>query len=134
MEPSCVVREEQGVISVCVEQKAPDNDCGVKFEFNLTITTESGSAGTLLLLTSTSHCCKLYIQVKCNIGIAQKMNGDKIGTQTCYVHEHNPVVTLMYIACLCPNLVSVHSYAIPILHFQFPKFLFTCLLLFFLLL
>ena len=29
---------------------------------------------------------------------------------------------LMYIACLCPNLVSVHFYAIPILHFRFPKF------------
>ena len=29
---------------------------------------------------------------------------------------------LMYIACLCPNLVSVHFYAIPILHFKFPKF------------
>ena len=28
----------------------------------------------------------------------------------------------MYIACLCPNLVSVHFYAIPILHFKFPKF------------
>lgn len=45
MEPSYVVREEQGVISVCVEQKSPENDCGVKFEFNLTISTESGSAG-----------------------------------------------------------------------------------------
>ena len=33
---------------------------------------------------------------------------------------------LMYIACLCPNLVSVHFYAIPILHFKFHKFLFTC--------
>ena len=57
MEPSCVVREEQQIISVCVEQKSPDNDCGVKFEFNLTISTESGSAGTYiafltLLLTS----------------------------------------------------------------------------------
>ena len=30
--------------------------------------------------------------------------------------------TLTYIACLCPNLVSVHFYAIPILHFKFPKF------------
>ena len=29
---------------------------------------------------------------------------------------------LMYIACLCPNFVSVHFYAIPILHFKFPKF------------
>ena len=28
----------------------------------------------------------------------------------------------MYIACLCPNLVSVHFYAIRILHFKFPKF------------
>ena len=28
----------------------------------------------------------------------------------------------MYIACLCPNLVSVHFYAIPILHFKFSKF------------
>ena len=38
------------------------------------------------------------------------MNRDKIGTQTCYV----PFSTLMYIACLCPNLVSVHFYAIPV--------------------
>ena len=30
---------------------------------------------------------------------------------------------LIYIACLCPNLVSVHFYAITILHSQF---LFTC--------
>ena len=44
-EPSCVVREEQQVMSVCIEQKSPENDCGVKFEFNLTISTESGSAG-----------------------------------------------------------------------------------------
>ena len=28
-------------------------------------------------------------------------------------------------ACLCPNLVSVHFYAIHILHFKFPIFLFT---------
>ena len=28
----------------------------------------------------------------------------------------------MYHTCLCPNLVSVHFYAIPILHFKFPKF------------
>ena len=40
-----------------------------------------------------------------------KMNRDKIGTQTCYVHQHNLVGTLIYIACLCPNLVSVHIYA-----------------------
>ena len=50
------------------------------------------------------------------------MNRDKIGTQTCY----QLVVTLMYITCLCPSLVSVHFYAIPILHFKFPKFLFPC--------
>ena len=31
-------------------------------------------------------------------------------------------VMLMYIACLCPNLVSVHFYAIPILHFKFHNF------------
>ena len=36
-----------------------------------------------------------------------------------------PFSTLMYIACLCPNLVSVHFYVIPILHFNF---LFTCYL------
>ena len=42
------------------------------------------------------------------------MNRDKIGTQTCYVHQRTFVGTLMYIACLCPNLVSVHFYAIPI--------------------
>ena len=35
-----------------------------------------------------------------------------------------PFSTLMYIACLCPNLVSVHFYAIPMLHFKFPKFLY----------
>ena len=35
----------------------------------------------------------------------------------------------MYIACLCPNLVSVHFYAIPILHFKFPKFFIYLLLL-----
>ena len=29
----------------------------------------------------------------------------------------------MYIACRCPNLVSVHFSSIPILHFKFPKFL-----------
>ena len=33
---------------------------------------------------------------------------------------------LMYIACVCPNLVSVPFCEIPILHLQFPKFLFTC--------
>ena len=54
------------------------------------------------------------------------MNRDKIGTQTCYIHQCTHKGTLMYIACLCPNLVSVHFYAIPILHFKFPKFLFTC--------
>ena len=53
----------------------------------------------------------------CNIG-----NEDKIGTQTCYVHQHTFVGTLMYIACLCPNLVSVHFYGIPILHFKFLNF------------
>ena len=46
------------------------------------------------------------------------MNRDKIGTQTCYIHQ----CTKMYIACLCPNLVSVHFYAIPILHFKFTNF------------
>ena len=50
------------------------------------------------------------------------MNRDKIGTLTCYVYQHTFVGTLMCIACLCPNLVSVHFYAIPILHFKFPKF------------
>ena len=50
----------------------------------------------------------------CNIGIA-------LG------HRHAIYINvlkgmLMYIACLCPNLVSVHFYAIPILHFKFPKF------------
>ena len=29
-------------------------------------------------------------------------------------NQHNFVCTLMYAACLCPNLVSVHFYAIPI--------------------
>ena len=56
------------------------------------------------------------------------MNRDKIGTQTCYVHQHNLVRTLMYIACLCPNLVSVYFYAIPILHFKFPNFFYLLVL------
>ena len=30
----------------------------------------------------------------------------------------------MYIACLCPNLVSVQFYAIPILHFKFHKYIY----------
>ena len=47
------------------------------------------------------------------------MNRDKIGTQTCYIHQCTYKVMLMYIACLCPNLVSVHFCAIPILHFKF---------------
>ena len=49
------------------------------------------------------------------------MNGDKINildTDMLYTSCTNKV-TLMYIACLCPNLVSVHLYAIPILHFKF---------------
>ena len=50
------------------------------------------------------------------------MNRDKIGTQTCYIH-HVLKGMLMYIACLCPNLVSVHFYAIPI---YTSNFLFTC--------
>ena len=37
------------------------------------------------------------------------------------IHQHTFVGTLMYIVCLCPNLVSVHFYAIPILHFKFPN-------------
>ena len=51
------------------------------------------------------------------------MNRNKIETQTCYVHQHNLVGTLMYVACLSPNLVSVHIYAIPILQFNFPIYL-----------
>ena len=49
------------------------------------------------------------------------MNRDKIGTQTCYiyVHEHTFVGTVMYIACLRPNLVSVHFCAIPIFKINF---------------
>ena len=47
------------------------------------------------------------------------MNRDKIGTQTCYIHQCTHKGMLMYIACLCPNLVSVHFYTIPILHFKF---------------
>ena len=54
------------------------------------------------------------------------MNRDKIGTQTCYIYQFANKGMLMYIACLCPNLVSVHFNAVPILHFKFHKFLFTC--------
>ena len=42
------------------------------------------------------------------------MNRDNIRPQTCSVHQHTFVGVLMYIACLCLNLVSVHFYAIPI--------------------
>ena len=52
------------------------------------------------------------------------MNRDTIETQTCYIHQYTNKGMLMYIACLCPNLVSVHFYAIPILHSKFPKFKF----------
>ena len=41
-------------------------------------------------------------------------------THTIYINVLKGM--LMYIACLCPNLVSVHFYAIPILHFKFPIF------------
>ena len=42
------------------------------------------------------------------------MNRD---TETCYIHQCTNKGMLMYIACLCPNLVSVHFYAIPIHNF-----------------
>ena len=32
--------------------------------------------------------------------------------------SHMVVLMYMYIACLCPNLVSVHFYAIPISHIK----------------
>ena len=48
-----------------------------------------------------------------------KINRNKIGTQTCYIHQCTNKVMLMYIACLRPNLASVHCYAISILHFKF---------------
>ena len=62
----------------------------------------------------------VYIQVilgnlKCNNRDCIKMNRDKIRIQTCYIHL---IGTLMYIACLFPNLVSVHLYAIPIITLQ----------------
>ena len=52
------------------------------------------------------------------------MNREKIGTQTCHdaMYINIPFSTLMYIACLCPNLVSVNFYAIPILHSNFLNF------------
>ena len=49
------------------------------------------------------------------------MNRDKIGTQTCYIHQ----CTTRYVdvhSMSVSNLVSVHFYAIPILHFKFAKF------------
>ena len=54
--------------------------------------------------------------LKCNIGIETRLG-----------HRHAIYINvlkgmLMYIACLCPNLISVHFYAIPILHFKFPNF------------
>ena len=39
------------------------------------------------------------------------------------IHQCANEGMLMYMASLCPNLVSVHFYAI---HFKFHKFLFTC--------
>ena len=35
---------------------------------------------------------------------AYKVN-EEIGTQTCYIHQCTYKVMLMYIACLCPNLL-----------------------------
>ena len=54
------------------------------------------------------------------------MNRDKIGTQTCINVLKG---MLIYIACLCPNLVSVHFYAIPIYTSNFLNFLFTCIMM-----
>ena len=48
------------------------------------------------------------------------MNEHKIGTQTCYIYQCTKKDMLMYIACLCLNLVSAHFYAIT------TNFLFTC--------
>ena len=53
------------------------------------------------------------------------MNRDKIGTQTCYIHQctkryvdvHSMSVSQ---SCLCSFLCN------PYIHFKFPKFLFTC--------
>ena len=44
------------------------------------------------------------------------MNRDKIETQTM-------LYTKTYVDVHSPNLVSVHFYAIPILHFKFPIYL-----------
>ena len=49
------------------------------------------------------------------------MNRDKIGHR-CAIYINVLKGMLMYIACLCPNLVSVHFYVIPILHFKFQFF------------
>ena len=38
------------------------------------------------------------------------MNRDKIGTQTCYIHQCTNKVILMYIACLCPTQSCLCSY------------------------
>ena len=51
------------------------------------------------------------------------MNRDKIGTQTCYIHQCTNKVLLMYIVCLYSNL---HSYAIPTLHFKSHNLLIIC--------
>ena len=37
-------------------------------------------------------------------GYGEHVNRDEVGTQTCYIHQ----CTNKCIACLCPNLVSVH--------------------------
>ena len=63
--------------------------------------------------------CKAMLE-----GLEQGNVKEMIGR--CLQHDPSkrPVHTsmLMYIACLCPNLVSVYFYAIPILHFKFHKF------------
>ena len=54
------------------------------------------------------------------------MNRDKIGAQTCYIHQctkryvdvHSMSVSQ---SCLCSFLCN------PYIHFKFPKFLFTCI-------
>ena len=50
------------------------------------------------------------------------MDRDKIGTQTCYIHQCTKRYVDVHSMSVSQSCLSVHFYAIPILHFKFPKF------------
>ena len=86
--------------------------------------------------TQTHTYIYIHIQVnkklgnlKCNIGMHKNEQRQDWDTDAMYINI--PFSTLMYIACLCSNLVSVHFYASLYYTSNFLNFLFTCLLSFF---